>query len=130
MEVLVQDVGCDQLVLENNGGSFFVVIPWPFGAAPDVVLDVSAGNVVVPENESGAVFALDAALLGSAAPTTGMNAVVTISTAMRREKALSIRFIAHHPGTGGRTDELLSTKRANVSCLRAIVMFTWLLGVR
>ncbi|WP_292726971.1 hypothetical protein [Methanoculleus sp.] len=131
MEVFVLDVGCDQLSLENNGGSFSA-LAWPSDAVPDAVVDVSAVNVVVPENESVAVFTLNMALLGSAAPTAGMNAVVTISTAMRREKALSIRFkfIDNHPGTGGRTGKLLSMKRTNTSCLRANVMFTWLLGVK
>ncbi|WP_214040990.1 hypothetical protein [Methanoculleus sp.] len=125
MVVFVQDVGRDQLSSENNGRSFSA-LAWPFDAVPDAGADESAVNVVVPENESGALFTPDAALFGSAAPTAGMNAVVTISTAMRREKDLSIRFIliVHHLGTSGRKGKLLSTKRTNISCLRAVVVFT------
>jgi len=104
---LVQDVGRDQLSLENNGGSFSAL-----AALLDVTLDVSAVNVVVPENESVAVFTLDATLFGSAALTAGMNAVVIISTAMRREKALSIHFIliVHHPSNRRHNEQILKYK--------------------
>jgi len=100
--VFVPNVDRDRLSSEDNSKSFFVlVLPLPFDAVPSDAPDVSAADVVVPENESVAVFTLDAALFGSAALTAGMNAVVTISTAMRSEKALSKRFIliAHHSGT-------------------------------
>lgn len=86
-EVFIQGMGRDQLSEENNGG-----FSWAW-AVPGPVSGVSTGEVVLLENESPTVFALNAVAFGSAALTAGMNAVVTISTAIRRGKILSIPFV-------------------------------------
>ncbi len=60
---------------------------------------------------------LDAVACGAIALTAGMNAVVIISTAMRRGMTLSIRFvlIGNHLQTEGKNEQTLKLKNANTS---------------
>lgn len=70
---------------------------------------VSTAEVVLPENESPAVFTFNAVAFDSAAFTAGMDAVVIISTAMIREKILSVPFvlIGNHPSNRRHNEQTL-----------------------